>query len=80
MIKLDEVFKALTEKNIRFENHGTTIGINFTKHIWDWFDLTTLGDLEFNHTYNQNTGSTKKGVMHGIRKKIQFEKKCGIKL
>jgi hypothetical protein len=46
------------------------IGIRFAhKNVWHWFEVTNDGFVDFDHSYSQNTGKTKRGVMHMIRVK-----------
>lgn len=43
------------------------VGIKFPdKYVYHWFRLSN-GWLFFDHSYNQSTGESKKGVKHGLR-------------
>lgn len=60
---------------------SANIGVCLTPSIWDWYTYTRLGSNEyfsFSQTYSQNTGRTKKGTMHGLRKLTHLSNKLGI--
>lgn len=63
-----QLIKTATEKGFKVdqENFPGMIGINKGKHVWHWFNVWPDGEVSFDHSYSQNTGSTKKGTMHAI--------------
>lgn len=76
---MENIINAAKEKNVQIEISGQKIGFKTGKHVWHWFDNLD-GYLLFNHSYSQNTGSSKSGAIRGFRVKMAISKKLGIKI
>lgn len=73
---MTQVIEALKNNNIRFEETENMIGI-YVKNVWHWF-RSYDSFLVFNHSYSQNTGKTKKGLIHGLNVRKSISKKIGV--
>lgn len=83
---------AIASKGLDFEaytnieSRDTFIGIKETKKfVWDWFKAHTyyvdgIVSMDFDHSYSQNTGRTKKSVMHRINTRAKYENLLGLEL
>lgn len=63
-----EIRDAAKAKGYKIEESGNQIGICKGNHIWHWWRTLSLDEDEyalFDHSYNQNTGESKKGLRHG---------------
>jgi hypothetical protein len=74
-----QLIEKANQKNFRVEfsldQFGEEmIGINKNKSCYHWFNVFSNGDVMFNHTYSMNTGTTKKGTMHGLRVYMSLDK------
>lgn len=76
---MTNLINALKNKGISYEVMGNQIGIRTGKHVWFWFN-DHGGYLMFDHSYSQNTGRIKSGVMTGIRAKMAIKKRTGVEL
>jgi len=56
------------------------IGLSTNKHTYHWFRWTSIMGkefIDFDHTYSQNTGRSKRGLSHRIKVTRSLEKKLG---
>jgi hypothetical protein len=78
---INQIVPLLKAKNIPFEVGNDSIGIRTGKYVWHWFDQSITGQvLFFNHSYSQNTGSSKSGFRRGMRVKMAISKKIGFEI
>lgn len=88
--KLTDFVSAIKGKGLPFEVHDVPetgfkkIGVNYGKGSWHWFTWFTLSNgieyLDFDHTYSQINGKTKKGLRHRMAMHRSIERKLGIDL
>lgn len=66
-----QLLNKATSKNYQIELSENVwgnqlIGVSKGKNCWHWFEVVGE-DLLFRQTYSQNTGETKKGIMHSLK-------------
>ncbi len=74
--KLYHLIQSAKVIGVPFTKYDNVIGVRTGKFVYHWFDIISEDCLIFNHSYSQNTGSTKKGrrqrdvVLNSIAKKL----------
>lgn len=78
---LTQAIAIFEKKGIRYEidHENKMLGVMLGRDCWTWFLLSDAAGWLFNHTYSWNTGATKKGVMHRMKKQERL-KRLGIEL
>jgi len=78
MNTLSELKEAAANKNYEIHavdrNDGTVaIGLTAGKGVFHWFEDTFgTGAYYFGHSYSQNNGTSKKGLMHQVKIKMRL--------
>jgi len=65
-----QLFANATKRNCNINIESEKfIGVKFPgQHVWHWFDVDQIDEsVWFNHSYSQNTGTTKRGLRHGMK-------------
>jgi len=78
MTLLEQLKTACTTKGIEFLEQDSMFGITLKPGIWHWFKHHKENIFVFDHTYSQNTGFTKKGILHGIGVRSYVKHKTGV--
>jgi len=78
MNTLSELKEAAANKNYEIhtadrKNGAQAIGLTTGKGVFHWFEDTfATGSYYFSHSYSQNNGTTKKGLMHQMRIRMRL--------
>lgn len=73
--RLQDLINACENAGVKYNlEYEGQIGIKTGRFVWHWFETSFL---LFQHSYSQNTGSTKKGTRHGWKIKDAITKKTG---
>lgn len=76
-IILRKVTAALSAAEVNYSlDFDGYIGIELTEKNWSWFIIAKDG-LIFDYTYSQNTGRSKKRLIHRLRKYAALERVIG---